>query len=115
MVLLKLLNLGHVLRLLKDWKVLQTLRQDAYDVCLGLVGRLELLDRVYFAYHIDGLYSLYLLANLVYIVNILTRFIFIMTWFSPSALMSTMGGTFAADDIDGVIRVYDIARLNYLG
>ena len=72
-----------------------------------------MLDGVYFADHIDGLYGLYLLPNLVYIVNILTRFIF--TWFSPCALMGAMRRTFAANDIDSVVRVYDIARLNDLG
>ena len=94
MVLLKLLNLSHVLRLLKNWKV----RQDAYDICLGL---LVLLNGVYFADHIDGLYGLYLLANLVNIVNILTRFS-LTTWFSPIALMVTRR-TFTANYVDGVV------------
>lgn len=104
MVLLKLLNLGHVLRLLKNWK----LRQDANDICLGC---LELLNGVYFTDHIDGRYGLDLLANLVNIVNILSWFTSIVACVCPIAMVRS----FAANYVDSVIRIYDIARLNDLG
>lgn len=74
---------------------------------------MELLNRVDFANHVYRLYSLNLLSDLVHVINILTRFPAFATRLSPIALM-VASRTLAAHDIDRVVRIDNIARLDNL-